>query len=74
MNASQQGKGPQNKFGELDIDYANCKTLADAGRAELHYIEKIFSGILARGNSSLAGTTVASGSGSGVSSRRGHGL
>lgn len=75
MNASS-GTTNTNKFGDLAIDYKNVKTLADAGRAELRYIEHVLSGMLERGGGTLltAGTGSRSGSGSGTTSRLGGGL
>lgn len=53
------------KFGDLEISYTNCKSIADAGRAELRYLEEILGRILPRGGSS---TALRSGAASRVSS------
>lgn len=39
-------------FGELDVDYRGVVTLADAGRAELRYLESVLGRVLARANPS----------------------
>lgn len=52
-----------NLFGDVDVDYAGCKSLADAGRAELRYLEKVLGRVLPRGSSSAgSGSRGASGS------------
>lgn len=45
------GKHPK-FFGELDVDYSGVVTLADAGRAELRYLENVLGRVLSRANPS----------------------
>lgn len=56
MRASTGKDVTKNTFGDLDIDYTGAKSLADAGRAELRYLEHILGRVLARKNASRAGT------------------
>lgn len=56
------------KFGDVDIDYAGCKSLADAGRAELRYLEEVLGRILHRERKTLMGGGSGSRTGPRVSS------
>ena len=53
------------KFGELTVDYKGVKSMADAGRVELGFLETVLGRILVR-----AGSSRASGSGSGAGGSR----
>jgi len=64
-------------FGETEVDYTNVKNLADAGRAELKYLERLLSSHLGPrgsrvpsiiGSSGSQATAIGSGSGSGMDS------